>query len=122
MIYEILLSKSEGLNELTILSSKLATILITGGSGFIGFHLAKHMAKKGNNVTIIDNLSRGRHDLEFENLLQVKNVNFLKIDLTNYEEIKQIDSDYDYAYHLAAVNGTKYFYEMPEKLLKINIL
>ena len=100
----------------------MAKILITGGAGFIGFHLAKFLANSGNEITIADNLSRGKHDKELEDLLKLKNVNFHNIDLTEKHDFKKLDSDYDYAYHLAAVNGTKYFYEMPEKLLKINIL
>jgi UDP-glucose 4-epimerase len=35
-------------------------ILITGGAGFIGSHLAEHLSKRGDQVTVIDNLSTGR--------------------------------------------------------------
>lgn len=100
----------------------MAKILITGGSGFIGFHLAKHLAKQNNEIIIADNLSRGQFDSEFENFVNQKNIKFSKIDLTRSDELNQLDGDIDFAYHLAAVNGTKFFYEMPEKLLKINIL
>lgn len=100
----------------------MAKVLITGGAGFIGFHLAKYLSSFDNDITIVDNLSRGRFDDDLKNLLKLKNVNFKKIDLTIHDEYEILDSDYDFAYHLAAVNGTKYFYEMPEKLLKINIL
>ena len=100
----------------------MAKILITGGSGFIGFHLAKYLVNQNNEVTIIDNLSRGRLDEEFRCFIDRPNVKFFKIDMTIEDDFSQLDSDFDYSYHLAAVNGTRYFYEMPEKLLKINIL
>ncbi len=100
----------------------MANILITGGAGFIGFHLSKYLSNFDNIVTIADDLSRGKFDEDLNNLLKLKNVSFKKIDLTNYAEYETLDSNFDFAYHLAAVNGTKYFYEMPEKLMRINIL
>jgi len=100
----------------------LAKILITGGAGFIGFHLAKYLSNFDNDITIVDNLSRGKFDQDLHDLLSLNNVKFKKADLTNRDEYDVLDSDFDFAYNLAAVNGTKYFYEMPEKLLKINIL
>ena len=51
-------------------------ILITGGAGFIGFALAKHLSEKSYNIIIFDNLSRGKFDNEFKNLLKKKNVSF----------------------------------------------
>ena len=45
-------------------------IVVTGGAGFIGSHVAEHYAKKGNDVVVIDNLSRNR-------LLNKKNNDFL---------------------------------------------
>jgi len=49
-------------------------------------------------------------------------VSFEQIDLTQEKDFQNLDNDFDFAYHLAAVNGTRYFYEIPDKLLKINIL
>ena len=36
--------------------------LITGGAGFIGFHLSRYLLKKGYKVHLIDNYMRGRKD------------------------------------------------------------
>ena len=48
-------------------------ILITGAAGFIGFHLLKKISKNKNyHITIIDNFSRGKKDLEFVNLIKKK--------------------------------------------------
>jgi len=71
---------------------------------------------------LVDNLSRGKFDEEFIELIEEDKVSFEQMDLTNEKDFQNLDKDFDYAYHLAAVNGTRYFYEMPEKLLKINLL
>ena len=57
-------------------------IIITGGAGFIGFHLAKKINKKKYQVIIWDNLSRGKIDKEFLEILKNKNIIFEKKDLT----------------------------------------
>jgi UDP-glucose 4-epimerase/UDP-glucuronate decarboxylase len=97
-------------------------VLVTGGAGFIGYHLSKHLANQGNEVTIIDNLFRGKMDNELKELIEMENVKYIEADLTNYNFFEKLDDDYDYVYHLAAINGTKYFYEIPDKVLRTNIL
>ena len=47
-------------------------ILITGAAGFIGFNLAKRLSEKNFNLTLIDNLSRGRTDRDFKKLCKKK--------------------------------------------------
>ena len=61
---------------------KKSNILIIGGCGFIGYHLANKLAKQENrnNITIIDNLSRGVFDNNIKDLVDNKKVKFLKID------------------------------------------
>ena len=44
-------------------------ILITGGAGFVGYHLAKKEADLGNEVTILDNFERPNLDKEFSDLI-----------------------------------------------------
>ena len=97
-------------------------VLVTGGAGFIGYHLSKHLAKEGNEVTVVDNLFRGKMDNELEELIKMENVKYVEADLTDYKSFENLDGDYDYVYHLAAINGTKYFYEIPDKVLRTNIL
>ena len=97
-------------------------VLITGGAGFIGSSLGKYLADKDYEVTICDNLFRGKIDYDFKNLIERDNVRFVKIDLTERKELDKFEKDYDNIYHLAAINGTKYFYEIPHKVLRVNIL
>lgn len=126
-------------------------ILITGGAGFVGLYLAEKLSKeKGNKVTILDNLQRQKYDIEslgnvlkdlkfstkkinqaikktdfgkdFKNLLKNKNVRFIKADMSEKAFTKKLDKRYDEIYHLAIINGTRYFYEKPLELMRNNIL
>ncbi len=96
-------------------------VLITGGAGFIGYHLTKRLADLGYKVVITDNFFRSRKDKDLEELLSRPNVEFIQSDLTNLSEWDKLGRGYDYVYHLAAVNGTKLFYEIPHEVLRINI-
>ena len=77
--------------------------LVTGGAGFIGFSLSRHLAEQGYHVTIMDNFARGKEDAEFHALLQMSNVRFVQGDITDPKTFDQLDDDYDYVYHLAAI-------------------
>ncbi|KKU07752.1 MAG: NDP-sugar dehydratase or epimerase [Candidatus Magasanikbacteria bacterium GW2011_GWA2_45_39] len=98
-------------------------IFITGGAGFIGYHLAKHLLTDPNNILVLtDNLQRGRRDDDFDALLTNDRVTFIQNDLTDPSVYKTFDTDFDHIYHLAAVNGTKLFYQMPQEVLRINTM
>jgi nucleoside-diphosphate-sugar epimerase len=99
----------------------MVKVLITGGAGTIGLPLAQSLQEQGQEVTICDNLLKPNvNDKELHDLL--KKVKFINLDLTKFEELKKLEDDYDYVYHLAAINGTKYFYEIPHEVLRINTL
>ncbi len=97
-------------------------VLVTGGAGFIGFHLANSIQKEDVNLTVVDNFSRNRKDEEFEALAAKSNVKFINADMTQKDFLQELDDYYDEIYHLAAINGTKYFYEKPYEVLRVNIL
>lgn len=91
-------------------------ILVTGGSGFIGSYLVTKLAKD-HEVIVFDNGFR----VGFSNIESVNNITLIKGDVVNKEDWKQLPYDIDLAYHLAAINGTRYFYEMPSKVLEVNV-
>lgn len=103
--------------------SKMSKILITGGAGFIGFHLAKKLSdNRDNEVHIVDNLVRGRMDSDFKSLINRDNVRFFNLDMKNPENLKKLDDDFDYVYHLAAIIGVRHVKERPEQVLSVNAI
>ncbi len=99
-------------------------ILITGGAGFIGFHLARYHAGRGDEVHLMDNLfkSEGRRDRDLDALLERPNVRMHVLDLTQPLVSVDISGELDIVYHLAAINGTRLFYEIPYDVARINLL
>ncbi len=98
-------------------------ILITGGAGFIGYHLATYLLHNSDvEIVLTDNYFRGKFDEDLEELLQDPRVTFHNLDLTDQSSFQTLGNGYDHVYHLAAVNGTKLFYEIPHEVLRINTL
>lgn len=95
-------------------------VLVTGGTGFIGLHLARRLISEGEEVVIVDNLSRGKADSSVSSLID-GGVKFIKCDLSETVP-PDLGKDFDLVFHLAAINGTKYFYERPEEVLSVNII
>lgn len=99
----------------------MSNILITGGAGFLGFFLSKKLSgDKNNQITIVDNLLRGKMDAELQELIARKNVRFMQGDLTDPRLFMHLDKDYQYIYHLAAVIGVKNVMQNPDKVLYTN--
>jgi len=98
-------------------------ILITGGAGFIGFSLAQKLSEhRENDVSIIDNLSRGKIDKELQALLKRKNVHFIQGDLTDLQFLLSLSREYEYIFHLAAIIGLKNVIQNADKVLYVNAL
>ena len=95
-------------------------ILVTGGAGFLGSSLVESLVNLGHDVIVIDNCWRGLK----ENLRMVEdNITFIKGDAcvsTTYEMISN-PSSVDIVYHLAAINGTKWFHEEPRMVMDVNL-
>ena len=93
-------------------------IVITGGAGFIGYHLSKKLVFD-NKITILDNLKRGKKDKYFKYIIKSKNLKFINLDLTKKIEIKK--NEYDYVFLLASIVGVKNVNDQPYSTLKVNI-
>ena len=96
-------------------------ILIAGGAGFVGYHLAKRLAAQGNRITLADNFFRGKRDADLLRLLELSNVRLIEGDLSQSGAWERLGGGYDQVYHLVSVNGTKLFYDMPHEVLRIGV-
>lgn len=99
-------------------------VLITGGAGFIGSHLAEAHLEKGDEVYIIDDLSTGSLDninhLK-ENISYQKRL-FVHIDtILNRDIMMELVGTCDLVYHLAAAVGVRYILDNPMDSIKTNI-
>jgi len=102
-------------------------ILITGSSGFIGFHLAKKLLESGNNVHGIDSMNN-YYDVNLKNsrlkiLKKYKNFSFTKTKLENKKKLNKIFYNFkpEIVVHLAAQAGVRYSIEKPRVYLDSNI-
>jgi UDP-glucose 4-epimerase len=94
--------------------------IVTGGAGFIGSHLVDELLRQGEEVVCVDDLSRGSPQ-NLESARKSKSLEFVEGDLMSKEFANFCIRDADVVYHLAAVNGTKYFYEKPRSVIETNI-
>lgn len=95
-------------------------ILITGGSGFIGSHLTDYFIQRGDQVTVVDDLSTGRA-ANLSHLSQAPKLTILKQDLGNPELVQKLCHQVDAVYHLAAAVGVALIAARPSESIHRNI-
>ncbi len=106
----------------------MSKILITGATGFIGFHLSKKLCKEGWTVVGLDNINNYYDPKLKEARLNVlstnKNFKFHKIDLTKKEALDSIfkNENFEYVVNLAAQAGVRYSITNPYAYIDSNIL
>jgi UDP-glucose 4-epimerase len=83
-------------------------VLVTGGAGFIGFHLCNKLSQLTDNLTIYDNLSSGL----IKNVKDVPKARFLKGDILDLKTLCRLPKS-DLIYHLAAQVVVGYSMENP---------
>ena len=92
--------------------------LVTGGSGFIGSACVINLLKRGENVRVLDNYRRGG----MNRLSKFKDdIEIIKGDIRNKENVIKALKDIDVVYHFAYLNGTKNFYKYPYEILEVGI-
>ncbi len=96
----------------------MSRILVTGGSGFIGSGLVKALVTAGNAVRVLDDNSRGRP----RRLREVEqDIEFIAGDVRDAQAVAKAAQGMDELHHLAFVNGTEFFYTMPELVLDVGV-
>ncbi|AKB52832.1 UDP-glucose 4-epimerase [Methanosarcina barkeri str. Wiesmoor] len=93
-------------------------VLVTGGAGFIGSHIAEYFAEAGHTVRILDNLATGF----LRNIPQYKNVEFIKGDICDFPLVEKAALGMDYVFHEAALVSVPLSCEKPSEAFQINTL
>jgi UDP-glucose 4-epimerase len=92
--------------------------LVTGGAGFIGAALVRRLVADGHFVRVLDDGSRGRparlNDL-------AENIELHVGDVRNGDTVAAAARGMDGIVHLAAINGTEFFYSRPELVLDVGV-
>ena len=93
--------------------------VVTGGAGFIGSHLVKHLLSEGHDVTIIDNMYRGR----LSNLHGfLEKINLVQLDILEYEKLRNYIKNADGIFHQAALTSVVESYQKQSEYHKVNVI
>lgn len=92
-------------------------ILITGGAGFVGSHLADKLINEGHEITVIDDLSTGRYQ-NIEHLEGEKNFRLIIDTVLNNSLMEELIRETDRVFHMASAVGVKLIMEHPVKTIE----
>jgi nucleoside-diphosphate-sugar epimerase len=94
------------------------TDIVTGGTGFIGSALCRELVAAGRRVRVFDNDSRGDggrlRDLG-------DRVEIVRGDVRDARAVREAIDGCEVVWHLAYINGTRFFYERPDDVLEVGI-
>jgi dTDP-glucose 4,6-dehydratase len=96
----------------------MGRVVITGGAGFIGSHLAERLLGAGHEVIVLDNLSTG-HARNIAALLGDRRFRFVDYDVTDYI---YVDGPVDTIFHLASLPSPVDYLRKPIQTLKVGAL
>ena len=103
-------------------------VLVTGGAGFIGSHVAKALLKRGDEVVIIDNFN-SYYDPKLKEdrvkiLLGPYNPKIYRVDITDKKALRKVfeENKFDKVCHLAAQAGVRYSMVNPDSYIQSNIV
>lgn len=100
----------------------MAKMVVTGGAGFIGSHLAQHLLSQGHHVVVVDNFSTGRQ----ENLsgwvdAAPDRIEVVRSDINDTDRMRTLFQDARYVFHQAAIPSVPRSMADPEATHKANI-
>jgi len=95
-------------------------IVVTGGAGFIGSNLARHLSNEKNHVLVIDNLFTG-HLENIQDLIEMGKVEFIKANITDLDILQDVFKGFNYVFHEAALPSVPRSIKEPLLTNEVNI-
>ena len=93
-------------------------ILVTGGAGFIGSHIAEYLVQRGDDVTVLDNLITGSK----ENLAKISDkINFVNGDIRDHKLLEKLVTDTTGVFHEAALASVQQSFSMKDEYNDVNV-
>ena len=93
-------------------------ILVTGGAGFIGSHIAEYLVQRGDDVTVLDNLITGGK----ENLKKISDkINFVNGDIRDHKLLEKLVTDTTGVFHEAALASVQQSFSMKDEYNDVNV-
>ena len=93
-------------------------VLVTGGAGFIGSHIAEYLVQRGNDVTVLDNLNTGKRN----NLARInQKINFVNGDIRDYKLLEELINDTSGVFHEAALASVQQSFNMKDEYFDVNV-
>ena len=90
----------------------MATVVVTGGSGFIGSHVVDALVDAGHQVTVVDHRIRPHRS----------DVNFEDVDLMDLSSVVVATKGAEHIFHLAAVSNVNYAYKYPVYSASLDVM
>ena len=91
-------------------------VLITGGAGFIGSHIAEHYQGIADEIRVLDNLRTG-----YKKNLDGLNVTFIEGSITDRDLVAKAVEDVDYIFHMAAMVSVPESMQKPRETVDLNV-
>ena len=95
----------------------MALYLVTGGAGFIGSHLTEEIARRGDEVRVVDSLVTGKR----RNLAHISGVDFIEGDLADLDVARRAVDAVDFVLHQAAIPSVPRSVEDPITSNRANV-
>lgn len=95
-------------------------IVVTGGAGFIGSNLARHLSNENNHVVVIDNLSTG-HLEHIQDLIESDKIEFVQASIIDLNILQDTFKGFDYIFHEAALPSVPRSIKEPLITNQVNI-
>jgi len=95
-------------------------LLITGGAGFLGSHLAETLLNQGHEVVVVDLVSAKKKS-KIDHLIGQKNFKFFRGSVLDKDLMDKLIWECDKVFHFAALVGVHHYVERPYDVLDVNV-